>query len=307
MPLPIPNLDDRTFADLVAEGRAMIPRLAPQWTNHNPSDPGITLLELLAFATESVLYDVNQVRDESYRAFLSLIGCEPLPGENLDAAIVRAVRSLQTRTRAASAEDFEHLAVDRSEGAAARARVIADRNLEGTLLSEEAHVSLVVLPAAATVGLADAPNARTFAVLQAAMSDPAASVILKGLKTSLEPMLLITTDLHVVAPEFVSVDLRVSLSGRFDASPAGLANDAEAALRRFLDPYEGGEQSTGWPFGRAVYKSELLQLLEAVPGVDHVDELMVNDDPTQGPVRLAADQLPCAGNVTIAMRLEDRP
>ena len=46
MPIPLPNLDDWTYADLTAEARALIPSLCPEWTNHNPSDPGITLIEL---------------------------------------------------------------------------------------------------------------------------------------------------------------------------------------------------------------------------------------------------------------------
>jgi len=49
MPLTLPVLDDRSFDDLVAEARALIPALAPEWTNHNPSDPGITLIELFAW------------------------------------------------------------------------------------------------------------------------------------------------------------------------------------------------------------------------------------------------------------------
>ena len=43
MPLPKPTLDNRSFDQLVAEGRSQIPRLAPQWTDHNASDAGITL------------------------------------------------------------------------------------------------------------------------------------------------------------------------------------------------------------------------------------------------------------------------
>ena len=42
MPLPLPHLDDRRWQDLVEEGRALIPRLAPAWTDHNVHDPGIT-------------------------------------------------------------------------------------------------------------------------------------------------------------------------------------------------------------------------------------------------------------------------
>ena len=37
--IPAPKLDDRTYADIVAEAMRLIPRYCPEWTNHNPSDP----------------------------------------------------------------------------------------------------------------------------------------------------------------------------------------------------------------------------------------------------------------------------
>ena len=49
MPLPLPNLDTRRWTDLVAEGRSLVPRYAPTWTDHNAHDPGMTLFELLAW------------------------------------------------------------------------------------------------------------------------------------------------------------------------------------------------------------------------------------------------------------------
>jgi hypothetical protein len=305
MPIPIPNLDDRSFADLVAEGRAMIPRLAPEWTNHNPSDPGITLVELFAWLTESVLYDLNQVRDESYGAFLSLLDSAAQPGETLDAAIARTVRSFSTLTRAARTDDFTALALELAGGRAARATVIPDRNLEGTSASEDAHVSLVVLPAASTIGLSD-PESRTCTALGAAMSSVAMSTLRADIAAGLQDRLLVTTVLHVVAPAFTSVSVRVRLVGRPDVNPADLSRAAEAALRRFLDPYDGSDDGRGWPFGRAVYKSELLHRLEQVPGVDHVEDLIVNDDSTDNPVTLASHALVCVAAVSVAIELEGR-
>jgi hypothetical protein len=72
--IPAPKLDDRTYADLVAEAMRLIPRYCPEWTNHNPSDPGITLLELTAWMTELILYRLNRVPEKNYLAFLDLIG-----------------------------------------------------------------------------------------------------------------------------------------------------------------------------------------------------------------------------------------
>lgn len=72
--IPAPKLDDRTYADIVAEAMRLIPRYCPEWTNHNPSDPGITILELTAWMTELILYRLNRVPEKNYLAFLNMIG-----------------------------------------------------------------------------------------------------------------------------------------------------------------------------------------------------------------------------------------
>jgi len=76
MTLPVPKLDDRTFQSLVDEAKARIPQYCPEWTDHNVSDPGVTLIELFAWMTELVLYRVNQVPDKVYTKLLELIGIE---------------------------------------------------------------------------------------------------------------------------------------------------------------------------------------------------------------------------------------
>lgn len=77
--IPPPKLDDRTFNDIVAEAISMIPRYSPEWTNHNPSDPGITLIELAAWMTDLLIYRLNQVPDKNYVAFLNLLGIKLRP------------------------------------------------------------------------------------------------------------------------------------------------------------------------------------------------------------------------------------
>lgn len=69
-----PNLDDRTWRDIVEQARALIPRYTPEWTDHNPSDLGITLIELFAWIAESMIYRLNQVPEKNYVEFLNLLG-----------------------------------------------------------------------------------------------------------------------------------------------------------------------------------------------------------------------------------------
>ncbi|MGW0229334.1 putative baseplate assembly protein [Actinopolymorpha singaporensis] len=73
MPLRSPILDDRSYAQLRDELVARIPVYAPEWTDHHPSDPGITLVELFAFLAENLLFRFNQVPDATKLAFLKLL------------------------------------------------------------------------------------------------------------------------------------------------------------------------------------------------------------------------------------------
>jgi predicted phage baseplate assembly protein len=72
--LPEIQLDDRRFQDLVSEARTKITRACPEWTEHNVSDPGITLIELFAWMTEMTIYRLNRVPDKLHVALLELLG-----------------------------------------------------------------------------------------------------------------------------------------------------------------------------------------------------------------------------------------
>jgi len=56
------SLDDTDFATLVERARALIPALAPVWTDFNLHDPGITLLELMAFTADAQIYGLGRLR-----------------------------------------------------------------------------------------------------------------------------------------------------------------------------------------------------------------------------------------------------
>lgn len=77
--LPNSNLDDRAYKDLVQECLLRIPRYCPEWTNYNPSDPGITLIELFAWLTDQMQLRFNQVPRRNYVAFLELLGIRLAP------------------------------------------------------------------------------------------------------------------------------------------------------------------------------------------------------------------------------------
>ena len=73
MPITLATIDDRRYDDLVVEalGRAAVH--TPEWTNLNRSDPGVTLIEVFAFLTETLLYRANQIPERNRKKFLQLL------------------------------------------------------------------------------------------------------------------------------------------------------------------------------------------------------------------------------------------
>jgi predicted phage baseplate assembly protein len=70
-------LDNIDFAELVEFGRSMIPTYAPEWTDHNYHDPGIMLIELLAFVADAQIYALSRTRRDERQAYARLVGVEP--------------------------------------------------------------------------------------------------------------------------------------------------------------------------------------------------------------------------------------
>ena len=270
MSLPLPQLDDRTWKDLVDESLSVIPSLTREWTDFNASDPGITLIELFAYITESLLYRVNRISDPSRLAFLKLIhGPAWQSHGDIDREIRNTLAGLRHCRRAVTAADFESLAMGVNtqrefQEKVARAHCLPRRNLEaggGANVDAPGHVTVLVLPA---TGLRPSGE------------------LLRRVRSLLEPARLITTRVHVAAPRFATVSVRITLVIRKDAMPQAVRTAAVGALERFFDPLTGGPEGTGWPFGRDIYVSEVYQIVARLPGVQYVTR--TNDPATQRPL-----------------------
>jgi predicted phage baseplate assembly protein len=83
-----PILDGCTYAEIKNRALLRIPGYTPEWTDFNESDPGITLVELFAWLSESLLYSMNQVPERNYLKFLDLLGLEREPARPAEAHVV---------------------------------------------------------------------------------------------------------------------------------------------------------------------------------------------------------------------------
>jgi len=297
MTLLVPRLDDRTFDQLAAEGRALIPRYTGIWTDFNPSDPGITLLELFAYLTETAIFQLDQVPAASVENFLRLVDVCRRDDETVPVAVGRALDALHTPQRAVTAEDFELLARNAAQedgGPDARVRYV---------LGSDPHCRC-----GAGEGV-PAPLALIVVVPRQDGARPGPDrELTEKIFDALREARIVATRLHVVGPRYTAGEVTVEIVRK----PGGgltVASVREAVVR-FLDPLTGWFNGEGWPFGRNVFPSELYQMLEGLDGVDHVARLELRQRADQGtvvPVAQidvgAATGLPDvpAGNVTVTV------
>src|SRR3990170_5967876 len=82
MQIQFPDLASRTYKDILEDMISSIPKYSEKWTNHNPSDPGITILEILAWIFDATFYRIGTMPEESYINFLRLIA--GARGEEID-------------------------------------------------------------------------------------------------------------------------------------------------------------------------------------------------------------------------------
>lgn len=272
MPIPLPQLDDRRYDELLEEMRSHIHHYIPRWTDYNPSDPGVTLLELFVWLTETVIYRVDQVPAACViEKFPRLLGGETGSGGP------DVVEHLFEPYRAVTREDFEALAVEAGAGQVARAHCLSNRNLEYESKFETGHVTVVILPG-----------------LEQEKPVPSRQLI-ERVHEYLHSRRLITTRLHIVGPRYVDIRIPFRVAPLPYVDPVSLNNAIRQRLYNFLNPVTGGLDGRGWPFGRDVYLSEIYRVIEETPGVDYTIEAALETshiNPRTDKVHLGENDLP---------------
>jgi hypothetical protein len=325
MPLQLQNLDDRRYNDLMAEALARIPAHAPEWTNYNPSDPGITLIELFAYLTDMLLYRLNRVTDDNTRKFLKLLNgpdwVEP-PNADLREETRRAVLRVRERYRAITKDDYEFLSTEKfnrwlietsqtSIHLVARAHCVPQKNLaagtEAARLQRRAeHVSVVIVPAREIPNPHPPPRAviATSNSFDASNPQPSAAQI-GALSSYLDERRMLTTKLHVVGPFYAHVSAQLVIARHSDARTADLTTAIAASLAELLNPLPT-DRGNGWQFGRDVFVSEVYETLEKIPGIDFITDVMLDSSCAAGDDKcVVADRIWHAEGDLVGLSIQD--
>lgn len=297
MPIPLRNLDDHTYADLVAEAQALLPHLQPEWTNHNASDPGIMLIELFAWLTEMVLYRLNEGTNKQTELFLELLNgpaWQRSAEGDTNTAVRHSILALRDRYRAVTVDDFVYL-IQQKWPQTAAAQTLAkpekgivitiDRihclpqrlvNAEEMIETAPGHISLVIMPARKN-------------------NDEQNRQLLEQLWAFLDVRCLLGVQHHLLLPSHKPVPIQADLHLRADVPPGAALAAARQQLQAYFDPRQGGDSGTGWPFGRSVYASEVYAVLRRIDLIDFVEGVQMQGgsaEPDRVEVALLPHQLP---------------
>jgi hypothetical protein len=277
MPLQLPNLDNLIYEDLVSELTADIPKNTTEWTDFNPADPGITIMELLAFISESLSYRADLLPDELYLNFLKLLAgvgafkeaTDPAHRKLLDfiaganetkagllSMQAQAQHFLNSKYRAVTGTDFKELIIE-AFPEIKRVEVVAAEN----------EVKNIIIPDPAMYG--------SFAEL----TGSAVKELAGRVRDFLEPRRLIGTFIAVQTAAYLPVCLKISLACTNPAAtiPQNLIDWVSAKVFYYLDSLTGGPDGSGWPYGRKLIVYELFHIVEQVEGVTHVTEILTQD------------------------------
>ncbi len=291
MPIPLLNLDNRTYEDLMEELRALIPKYCPEWSDHNASDPGITLVELFAWVAETLIYRTNRVPEASRWRLLQLLMPEdsrqmlsdrgvadfesvPDKAALLDEARIKAAANLKRPWRAVTAGDFEEIVLAKFKQPVraggqrvGRVRCLADLDLSSPEPEQMkiGHVSVIIVTR---------PDDGTDAEQTKYLPD---HVLTGDVYDYLDERRLVTCMHHVVGPVFtgiaVSADVACKQGQKTDVVSANIKNRLVEFFKPLGNVADGAD--SGWPFGRDVYESEVYSEIERTEGVDHVISLVL--------------------------------
>jgi hypothetical protein len=199
--------------------------------------------------------------------------------ETLDALLERAPRAIRHGDRAVTAEDYEDLAMLASPEVA-RTKCVSSAYLDDKG-EKPGTISLIIVPRS--------PEAR-----------PVPSLALRErVAACLDARRLPIVDLKVVGPDYIGVDIKAEVALTAIDRASEVQPRVVEALRRFLHPLTGGFDRSGWDFGRTPHKSDLLRVIAAVRGVDHVGSIAVTPDPDQSGAPYEAWTLVYAGAIDI--------
>jgi phage-related baseplate assembly protein len=124
--------------------------------------------------------------------------------------------------------------------------------------------------------------------------------LLARIRADLATARTVGTRVFVVGAGYVHIGVRATLRLLPGARSDGVIAAGNDAVQRFLHPVTGGPSGRGWPFGRPVRRSEILQLLDELSDVDRVEGLVLVREKDDGSTQECGDLTICPTDLVLA-------
>jgi len=187
--------------------------------------------------------------------------------ESLEDAKLRAPHVLRTRRRAVTTADFEHLTRQAFAAEVARVRCLQASLTDAQGRPGPGQIYILVIPQ-----LPEHMAAGYIPVGQLTLDDD----LRRRIEAYLDDHRLLTAQLTVRTPDYKRVSVTAEVKGRAELEPHRLEQAVAARLEAFLNPYVGGVEGKGWPFGRALYLSDLYACVQRIEGIEYIKELRMS-------------------------------
>ncbi len=194
-----------------------------------------------------------------------------------DDVTLRARAEFRSRSRAITADDYEQLARRTPGLRVAQAKVLPEFNPKLPCIRMPGEITILILP---------------YGLNSAERPPQPSSGFLRTIENFLGTVRLVATRLHAIGPQLIAVAVRATIHLAKGARKSEAKNRIRSTLNNFLDPVNGGPEGKGWPFGRAVFPSEIHGLLSKVQGVDCVAGVALNEGQPDAPLRIGNLALP---------------
>ena len=179
--------------------------------------------------------------------------------QELQEATRETILELRKRYRAVTVQDYEALVMENFQVGRVKAFKNKILSPNSHAIDSVGHISLVVIPKS---------DQDIFTSLDSVLQD--------NIWKFLDSRRLLATRHHIVGPEYVQLTISAELHLEAGWLLEKIESECKKQLSQFFDPLTGGEDGQGWPFGRAVYLSEIYQQLDQIEGVDYVQEVKLN-------------------------------
>ncbi|HEX2927386.1 MAG TPA: baseplate J/gp47 family protein [Ruminiclostridium sp.] len=180
--------------------------------------------------------------------------------ETMEHAVGRMLTDMQRQYRGVTLTDYEEAVLSTPGLMAARAKAIPQYvrgQKDYPKTRSPGELSVVVVP---------------YSTHERPMPGKA---FIQKVKKHLEGLRLVTTELHVIPPEYVKLKVRCTIV----VLPHIKFNEESvlSMLNEYISPI-GGKNFSGWPFGGAVRKGDIISRISSIVGVEYVKDIQLYTD-----------------------------